>query len=337
MVRSILLSMSVLVGVTHPLLTFAAPPQVVIDRPESGKVLSGIVTIYGWALGETHPIAEVKAYVDGDTSGGTLGFGGARGDVGAAYPSVPNSARSGFALAFNTREVSNGPHTLHVRAENTNGESTTKSVPFIVSNAPGDDNPTTVQLNLTGATVKVVNPTSLLVEGVTINGQKLTTLLQFDTNSNQFVMSSFADDKNRDGFQDDDLNHDGFSDDDLNHDGFDDDDQDGNGQTDSETEVIFASTGADADASGSARLRTRPDRTEFNVEVEDLNVGSYNLLVGGALVSSIQVATVAGGTEGEVEFRNPVEPGKILLNFDPRGKLIQVTQGSTVFLQVTFP
>jgi hypothetical protein len=44
-----------------------------------------------------------------------------------------------------------------------------------------------------------------------------------------------------------------------------------------------------------------------------------------------------GSIEGELEFRNPVEPGKILLDFDPRGQAIEVLDGSTVILEMSFP
>ena len=43
------------------------------------------------------------------------------------------------------------------------------------------------------------------------------------------------------------------------------------------------------------------------------------------------------GVEGELEFRNPVEPGKVLLDFDPRGQLIEVMSGGQAVLSATFP
>jgi hypothetical protein len=56
------------------------------------------------------------------------------------------------------------------------------------------------------------------------------------------------------------------------------------------------------------------------------------------LVVTLQAALDVDGTErGEVEFRNPVEPGKILLDFDPRGQQIDVLDGATVILETLFP
>lgn len=115
--------------------------------------------------------------------------------------------------------------------------------------------------------------------------------------------------------------------------GGDDDDDDNRVEID----INLTNTGVDGDASGDAEWEMRSDRIDFKVEIEDLDVGSYNLIVGGAVRAQIDVVSVAGGTEGEVEFRNPVEPGKILLDFDPLGQLIEIEQGGTVFLMADFP
>ena len=121
----------------------------------------------------------------------------------------------------------------------------------------------------------------------------------------------------------------------------DDDDGDDTGNIDfgtTEIEVELTNTGAFTEASGDARLRPREDRTDFRVEIEDVPIGPYSLRVGGQIVGVIQVKTLEDGSiEGELEFRNPVEPGKILLDFDPRGQQIDVLDGSTVILETLFP
>ena len=74
-----------------------------------------------------------------------------------------------------------------------------------------------------------------------------------------------------------------------------------------EIDVELTNTGIFPQASGDAKLEPRADRTDFSVE-------------------------------GELEFRNPVEPGKVLLDFDPRGQQIDVLEeGSTVILETLFP
>lgn len=105
-----------------------------------------------------------------------------------------------------------------------------------------------------------------------------------------------------------------------------------------EIEVELTNTGVYPAGSGDAKLEPRDDRTDFSVEIEDVPEGSYPLRIGGDMVGSIQVTTLMDGSvEGELEFRDPVEPGKILLDFDPRGKLIEVLEGSTVIFETDFP
>jgi len=66
--------------------------------------------------------------------------------------------------------------------------------------------------------------------------------------------------------------------------------------------------------------------------------GSYALRIGGTVVGTLQAALDVDGTvRGELEFRDPVEPGKILLDFDTRGQQIDVLQGNTVVLETLFP
>jgi len=126
----------------------------------------------------------------------------------------------------------------------------------------------------------------------------------------------------------------------------DDDDDDDDGQDDdsppfgnSETKVYFTNTGVDTDAYGDAELEQYPGRVEFEVEIEDLDIGIYELWVGGELRAEIPVAMVDDDddTRGEVEFSDPVEAGKILLDFDPLGQLITIEQDGVIFLSADFP
>ncbi|MCJ7815764.1 MAG: hypothetical protein MUP31_06905, partial [Xanthomonadales bacterium] len=118
-------------------------------------------------------------------------------------------------------------------------------------------------------------------------------------------------------------------------------DDNGGGSIDfgtAEIDVDLSNTGAFPAASGNARLRPRSDRTDFSVEIEDVPVGSYDLRIGGDIVGTIHVTMMQDGSiQGELEFRDPVEPGKVLLDFDPRGQQIDVLDGTTVVLETLFP
>lgn len=109
---------------------------------------------------------------------------------------------------------------------------------------------------------------------------------------------------------------------------------------DQRIETNLVSTGAIGGASGKAKWRARKGgRLDFGVEIEDIPAGSYTLRVDGVEVAKITATPLAGtsSAEGEIEFSNPQDAGKPLLTFDPRGKLIEVLDGSTVILQQVFP
>jgi len=104
-----------------------------------------------------------------------------------------------------------------------------------------------------------------------------------------------------------------------------------------EVEVDLNNSGTFADASGDAELEQRAARVDFDVEIEDVPPGSYNLLVAGVARGTIEVRDTPAGPEGEIEFRFPAEAGKLPLNFDPRGALIEVADASGTILSANFP
>jgi hypothetical protein len=75
--------------------------------------------------------------------------------------------------------------------------------------------------------------------------------------------------------------------------------------------------------SGHADLEMSAGHMEFEVEVEDMPDGSYNLFVGPHNRGEIPVT----GGMGRLEFRSPGESGRQLLNFDPRDMTIEVHDG----------
>lgn len=105
-----------------------------------------------------------------------------------------------------------------------------------------------------------------------------------------------------------------------------------------ETETFLASTGLDPDAKAKARLRVRDDcDRDFRVEIEDVPVGNYDLFVGGVLRAVIAVVDTGTEIEGEAEFdSDPDEANEILLDFDPDGASIEISQASAVFFSDTF-
>jgi len=109
------------------------------------------------------------------------------------------------------------------------------------------------------------------------------------------------------------------------------------GGEDMEIRAELTNAGVYPAGDADAEFEQRPDRAAFSVEVEDIPVGTYDLYVGSVMRGTINVVNLGGGTEGEIEFRSPVEAGKVLLDFDPRDQLIEVKQGKTLLFSTDFP
>jgi hypothetical protein len=88
-----------------------------------------------------------------------------------------------------------------------------------------------------------------------------------------------------------------------------------------------------------AELEREPNVVIFEVDVEDIPVGQYSVRVDTIERGTLQVtADSDGDTDGELEFRYPATPGYALLDFDPRGALIEVVEGNTTLFSIdTFP
>ena len=95
------------------------PPSVYIDTPTPGAVVSGAVTVSGWALdntGTATTINTVQVKIDGEVVGTAI-YGISRPDVCTVYlgrpPGCPNV---GFTYTLNTATLSPGSHLLTVSA-----------------------------------------------------------------------------------------------------------------------------------------------------------------------------------------------------------------------------
>lgn len=104
-----------------------------------------------------------------------------------------------------------------------------------------------------------------------------------------------------------------------------------------EIEAELDNLGVYPEAEAEAELTMGGGRIEFEVEVEDVPVGDYALLVDGIERGTISVVDRAGGTEGELEFHDPAGTGERPLDFDPRGALIEIAGGGETLFSGTFP
>lgn len=103
-------------------------------------------------------------------------------------------------------------------------------------------------------------------------------------------------------------------------------------------EEILTSTGLDPDAHGDARYEVDDKgRQKFQVEIEDVPVGEYELWVGGILRETIDVEASGDDVQGEIEFQaGDDDSSDPELTFDPRGLLIEVKTNEGTFFSHTF-
>ena len=88
----------------------------------------------------------------------------------------------------------------------------------------------------------------------------------------------------------------------------------------------------------SARIRTRADcDRDFEVEIEDVTAGSYQLRVGGVVRGTIVAAfdPARGRVRGEIEFDTDAdEANELPLTFDPSGQSIEILSGTTLAFSI---
>lgn len=110
--------------------------KLLLEVPREGGVYAGIGAIQGWALDDAGYLnSNLDLYIDGQYQG-QIAYGNTRGDVEAAYPSVPQSRQSGFAATFNYAQLPTGWHELEVVARDSAGRQLRSAVNFYVERFP---------------------------------------------------------------------------------------------------------------------------------------------------------------------------------------------------------
>jgi hypothetical protein len=104
--------------------TSNVPPLVAIDAPLAAAVVSGTVTVSGWAIDNGvmvgTAISSVQVEVDGSLVGSAT-YGINRQDVCMAYPGRPGCPNVGYSYALNTSGLSAGSHVITVLATDSDG------------------------------------------------------------------------------------------------------------------------------------------------------------------------------------------------------------------------
>jgi hypothetical protein len=116
-----------------------------IDTPSAAnQQFWGEAAFSGWALDDATPLLRLDFLIDGNLIAND-GYFTPRPDVCAALPNRPNCPNVGWSYSFNTLALSNGAHTLTVRAVSETNSQATASVTFSVDNELG---PTGTRLHI---------------------------------------------------------------------------------------------------------------------------------------------------------------------------------------------
>ena len=91
-----------------------------VPLPDSSVHANGVLAVAGWALDDRR-IDHVDVLIDGLIERGAV-LGINRPDVAAFYPNVPSAATSGFLVFIDSTRLTNGVHTLTVKATDDQGQ-----------------------------------------------------------------------------------------------------------------------------------------------------------------------------------------------------------------------
>ncbi|MCB1919482.1 MAG: hypothetical protein KDJ28_05825 [Candidatus Competibacteraceae bacterium] len=158
-----------------------------LEEPAADSTYSGVANIRGWAVGAAG-VNRVELYVDGAFKT-NIPVGGRRADVGDAYPDYPNSANSGFSMAFNYSGLSAGQHTISVRAVDQEQTTEDSSAAFNVARF---DNPyisDASRISLNGATVSHNSGRTLFINNMTADGKTYDIRLDWRTEMQGYAIS----------------------------------------------------------------------------------------------------------------------------------------------------
>ncbi|MGB0560011.1 MAG: glycosyltransferase family 39 protein [Pseudohongiellaceae bacterium] len=100
------------------------PPRAWIDTPKANAILSGKVTVAGWAYNEHIGIESIEVMLDGQVVA-KANYGLSRSDVVSAMnvQTDPNAPNLGFEAEIDTTQIGNGNHWLELMLINSQGNS----------------------------------------------------------------------------------------------------------------------------------------------------------------------------------------------------------------------
>ncbi len=167
------------------------PEKIVnLEEPVGGGTASGVGNVRGWAV-SPQPIQRMDLYIDGSLAF-TVPYGGSRSDVGAAYPTYPESTNSGFSMAYNFGLLSAGSHTFLTRALDNAGNVKDASATFNVVRFPSSFIANATEFNLLGASATIVDANTLRLSNAMVQGVFYTLTLRWNTAAQGFALTTIT-------------------------------------------------------------------------------------------------------------------------------------------------
>ena len=157
--------------------------RLAVDEPSPGGIHTGIGNVRGWAI-SSNPIERVEIFIDGAYQF-DIPHGGARGDVGNAFPEIENSALSGYAAAVNYNNLAPGEHELVVRATDSFGSTIERTIDFEVIRFEKSFISATDDFELGWAGLTALGST-ITIYGAVIDEHRYNLTLQWRTNTQGF-------------------------------------------------------------------------------------------------------------------------------------------------------
>jgi len=158
-----------------------------LEEPVADSVYTGVANIRGWVVGSAG-INRVELYID-EVLKTNIPVGGRRTDVGDAYPDYPNSADSGFSMAFNYSGLAAGPHTIRVRAIDQEGAAKDASIAFNVARFDRSFIPDPSRISLNGATISHDSNHSIFINNMTADGKTYDLRLDWRTATQGYAIT----------------------------------------------------------------------------------------------------------------------------------------------------
>tara|TARA_B100000035_G_scaffold262366_1_gene233741 strand:- start:183 stop:1688 length:1506 start_codon:yes stop_codon:yes gene_type:complete len=151
---------------------------VTLEEPAVGLVHMGVGNLRGWAVSSAG-IRRVEAFLDGEFLG-EIPYGGARSDVGLAFPDLDDSDQSGFSMAFNYSGLTVGTHTIEVVAHSLDNKTASDSAQFETVRFDKEFIGAGEAISLNAAASLLTND-QIRVENISIAGRYYNLLLRWRT------------------------------------------------------------------------------------------------------------------------------------------------------------